>query len=97
MSIVVIAEIEPTPDDEGPVEEALLAAVPRVRSEDHGCERYELHRDGRTGHFVMVERWADEAALEAHAAGAAFAALSTALEGRLAVPIALRTLQPLTA
>jgi len=43
----------------------------------------------------MVERWRDQAALDAHAAGPAFAALSAALDGRLAVPIALRPLEPL--
>jgi quinol monooxygenase YgiN len=93
MSIVIIAEIEPSPRDAATVREALLTAVTRVRSEDDGCERYELHRDPRTGGFVMVERWRDQAALDAHAAGPAFAALSAALEGRLAVPIALRPLE----
>jgi quinol monooxygenase YgiN len=93
MSIVIIAEIEPSQDDGQAVQEALRTAVTRVRSEDDGCERYELHRDPRTGGFVMVERWRDQAALDAHAAGPAFAALSAALEGRLAVPIALRPLE----
>lgn len=94
MSIVIIAEIEPSPGGAQAVQEALLAAVTRVRSEDDGCERYELHRDPRTGGFVMVERWRDQVALDAHAAGPAFAALSAALDGRLAAPIALRSLAP---
>ncbi|WP_083295056.1 putative quinol monooxygenase [Curtobacterium sp. BH-2-1-1] len=95
MSIAVIAEIEPVPYNEEPVQEALLAAVDRVRSEDAGCERYDLHWDDKNGRFVMVERWADQAALDTHAAGAAFVALTTALEGRLAAPITLRILQPI--
>jgi len=94
MSIVIIAEIEPSPREEQTVQEALLTAVARVRSEDDGCERYELHRDRRTAGFVMVERWRDQAALDAHAAGPAFAALSAALDGRLAAPIRLRPLAP---
>ncbi|GAA0310836.1 antibiotic biosynthesis monooxygenase [Kineococcus aurantiacus] len=94
MSTTVVADIAPLPGREEEVGRALRAAVTRVRREDAGCERYELNTDPRDGSYVMVEQWADAAALDAHAAGPAFAELSAALEGLLARPIAVRALTP---
>ncbi|PRY12080.1 putative quinol monooxygenase [Kineococcus rhizosphaerae] len=94
MSTTVVADITPLPGHEDEVGHVLRAAVVRVRHEDAGCERYELNVDPRDGSYVMVERWADRAALDAHAAGPAFADLSAALEGLLARPIAVRALTP---
>jgi len=95
VSTTVVAEIHPTTGRGQEVERALRAAVARVRAEDAGCERYELNLDGAGGSYVMVERWADDEALAAHAAGPAFAALTAALDGLLAAPIAVRPLTPL--
>ncbi|MBB2903597.1 quinol monooxygenase YgiN [Kineococcus radiotolerans] len=96
MTTTVVAEIRPLAGQEREVEQALRAAVTRVLAEDRGCERYELNTDPTDGSYVMIERWADEAALAEHAAGPAFADLGTALEGRLAQPIVVRALHPLT-
>ncbi|WP_432563020.1 putative quinol monooxygenase [Kineococcus sp. SYSU DK003] len=92
MSTTVVAEIRPATGHSQEVEQALRAAVARVRAEDAGCERYELNLDAASGSYVMVEQWADEEALAAHAAGPAFAALTAALDGLLAAPIAVRPL-----
>ncbi|WP_432542648.1 putative quinol monooxygenase [Kineococcus sp. SYSU DK002] len=94
MSTTVVADITPLPGREAEVGSALRAAVDRVRREDAGCERYELNADPSDGSFVMVESWAGQDALDAHAAGPAFAELSAALDGLLARPIAVRVLRP---
>ncbi len=39
----------------------------RVRTEA-GCEQYELFRSTTGGTFVVIERWKDRAALDAHLA-----------------------------
>jgi quinol monooxygenase YgiN len=66
------------------VEEALRAAVPAAHSEA-GCEVYALHRTADDPvRFVMIEQWADAAALAAHMAGDGIKALLPALAGKLA-------------
>jgi quinol monooxygenase YgiN len=57
--------IKPGKADE--FEKAAGPALARVRSEDKGCEMYDLFRscDDDT-RFVMVESWASEEDLEAH-------------------------------
>lgn len=80
--IAVVATIATTPQQRQAVQEALLRAVAATVTEP-GCEQYALHRDRRDPHcFVMIERWRDQASLDLHAAGPAFAALAAALEGR---------------
>lgn len=83
--VVVVAVAVPAEGQAAAVREALLAAVAAVHDEP-GCERYALHAR-EDGAFVMVERWASVAALDAHGAGAALRVLGPALEGRLAQPL----------
>ncbi|MEV7418454.1 putative quinol monooxygenase [Streptomyces sp. NPDC089919] len=46
--------------------EAFERLAPVVRAEP-GCLRYDLHRvSGDPDRFVLIERWASQAALEAH-------------------------------
>lgn len=94
MSITVIANIVPLPEHADEVSAVLVTAVNRVRAEDAGCERYELNVDATTGAFVMLERWADEAALSAHSKSPAFLALGAGIDGKLASPLDVRTLTP---
>ncbi|HEY0215752.1 MAG TPA: antibiotic biosynthesis monooxygenase [Cellulomonas sp.] len=96
MSVAVVATIRPAQGRTAEVVEVLRASVARVTHEEQpDCERYELHADDSTGDLVMVERWADEAALARHAAGPALAALGAGLDGMLAAPIEVRRLRVL--
>ncbi|MEU6578658.1 putative quinol monooxygenase [Streptomyces sp. NPDC046805] len=85
MSVIIIANLIAKPGQEGLVEKTLLEAMPAVHNEP-GCARYSLHRrKGMAGHFVMVEKWDSEQALQAHREGTAMAkagkALREALDG----------------
>lgn len=56
--------------------DAFEKLAPLVRDEE-GCIQYDLHPvDGQPDQFVLLERWASKAALEAHAASAHMAAAS---------------------
>lgn len=94
-AFIAIATITPLPEHRDAVRDALLAAVVRTHAEDVGCERYALHEtpDG----FVMIEKWADGAAVAAHGGGPAFAELKAAWDGKLAVPLSVQRLTPLPA
>lgn len=80
--IAVVATITALEGQTATVEAALRAAVPAVRKED-GCETYVLHHDqANPARFVMIERWRNAAALDAHAVAPAFQALAASLQGR---------------
>lgn len=75
--------------------DAVLAIVPAVR-EEPGCIAYEPHLSlEHPGTVVMVEAWQDQAALDAHAAGATFTALAARFDELLAEPLRLETLRRL--
>jgi len=75
--------------------DAVLAIVPAVR-EEPGCIAYEPHLSlENPGTVVMVEAWQDQAALDAHAAGASFTALAARFDELLAEPLRLETLRRL--
>jgi quinol monooxygenase YgiN len=82
VAVVVVATITPQPEHADAVREAVLTAIPQVHEED-GCQRYALH-EGQDGRLVMIEQWASPEALAAHGKGEPFAALSQALDGKLA-------------
>jgi autoinducer 2-degrading protein len=66
MSLVLIATWVAKPGREADIERILAAMTPLSRAEP-GCEAYHAHRsadDPRT--FLLYERYADEAAAEAH-------------------------------
>jgi quinol monooxygenase YgiN len=68
----------------------ITETVARVHEED-GCELYALHQaDDR---LVMVEKWASADALRAHSQGAALAAQSPRLAGKLTGPAEVIVLQ----
>lgn len=95
---IIVATIVPAPGCEQKVEAALLAAVAATHEQDTGCELYAAHRTVRGGEgFVMIEKWASSEALQQHAAGAAFQALTQALDGLLAQPISVTVLSPMAA
>ncbi|KQS68493.1 putative quinol monooxygenase [Modestobacter sp. Leaf380] len=91
MSITVIATITPKPDRFDAVRQAFEQAVPAVH-EEPGCELYALYTG--KGVLVMVERWSDGQALEAHGAGETFNALSRGVQDDLAEPLDVQILEP---
>ncbi|HKV74870.1 MAG TPA: putative quinol monooxygenase [Gemmatimonadales bacterium] len=64
--LVLTAYIEVLPGDRAPILAALSAVIAATRAED-GCEEYGCYEDTqRSGRFVFVERWRDQAALDRH-------------------------------
>ncbi len=63
---------------------------------EQGCLRYDLNRDqDDPAHFVMLEAWADAAALEAHGRAAPFTRLAARFDDLLMSPPDLRRLEHL--
>lgn len=81
MTLTVIATIEAKQGSEAGVEMALRAMLTPTRAEA-GCIQYALNQEIDTPvRFVMVERWRDAQALDAHLASAHMAQLLSALDG----------------
>ena len=85
----VVATIPAKPGSEDAIREALGTLVAATRDED-GCLSYDLFESAAApGTFVTVERWTDQAALDAHLGAphvaAAFAAAGDHLAGEVAV------------
>ena len=90
--IDIIAYLVPKAGMEDALSDAVLAIVPAVRREP-GCLSYTPHlsRD-RPGMIVMVERWADDAALAAHEKAPPLAGLAARFDELLAEPLRLERL-----
>lgn len=70
--IVVLAEVFAQIPQREAIREAMLAAQRDARAED-GCVSYTFAETlEELGHFVLVERWRDRAALDAHFSSAGF-------------------------
>lgn len=93
MAIVIIATLFPVPGHRDEVVEALETAEDTVHAAEDGCLRYALH-EGQDGRLVMIEKYADDAALAAHRAGEGLASLTAALDGKLSVPMDVQVLTP---
>jgi quinol monooxygenase YgiN len=66
MSVEVIATLEARPERETDAEAALRVLLTHTRQEP-GVRRYDLYRDStRPATFLVIEAYANEAALEAH-------------------------------
>jgi quinol monooxygenase YgiN len=91
--VVVIANIYPTDEARAEVIEILHRAQLAVHRGEAGCELYALHESPRQ--LTMIEKWADQASLQAHFDGRAFADLGPQLEGKLAQDIEVLQFSPL--
>jgi quinol monooxygenase YgiN len=92
MSVIIIATARPLPEYRDTVVATFEAAVASVHEHDDGCQLYALHEaDDR---LVMIEKWANKDALEAHSKGHAVADLGAALKGKLAGPLDVQVLRP---
>lgn len=95
--VTVIAEILARPEHAEEVRAALAPFAARTQREP-GCLRYALYEDAEApGRFFTFERWADEAALDAHLASPALKAAIPKLAPLMAAPLAIHKLRTLAA
>lgn len=93
MSVVVVATAVAAPGQVEPLLEVFREIVPLVHRES-GCEMYAAHREPGGDVVVVVESWSTPAHLEAHATGEVTARLMASLEGLIAGPPQVLTLEP---
>lgn len=91
MSTVVVATVVPLPGEREAVLAAFEKAVPLVHAEA-GCELYALHE--APDKVVMIEKWANQEAIQGHLQGAPFQELHTALEGKIDGELQVMVLSP---
>ncbi|MFJ6760552.1 putative quinol monooxygenase [Streptomyces sp. NPDC091273] len=91
MSVVVTAVVHPKP---GLLEEALATYARHIEAvhAEPGCELYALHTDGTS--IVIIEKWASQADLDAHASGEVMAKLGPELNALRDQPADVTILQP---
>jgi len=93
MAIVIVATIYPAPEYRDEVLAAHAKAQQTVHETEDGCLLYALH-EGPDGRLVMIEKYTDQAAVDAHISGAGLAALQAALAGKLTAPVDVQVLTP---
>ena len=90
----VVATIPAKYGSEDAVRDVLSTLATATRAED-GCVGYDLYESGAAaGTFVTVERWRDQAALDAHLAGPAVEAAFAGAGDHLAGEVAIHPLVP---
>jgi quinol monooxygenase YgiN len=94
MPVVVVATILPLPEHRAAVIDAIKETIEQVHAED-GCELYTLNE--APDRLVMVEKWASQQALDAHAKGPNLAALGPKLAGKVTGAPEVVVLQPVPA
>ena len=71
----VVATLKVKPGMEKDFEAVPKELVAKVNAGEPGCKLYELHRAETPGTYVFMERYVDQAAVEAHRAPEHFKAL----------------------
>lgn len=92
MPITVIATFHPQAGRRDELLDVLCAHVPEVVAET-GCLSYVPHTVGKDG-LLLIESWADGAALKAHGEGAALAAINAAVEPLVHAPMEVVVARP---
>ncbi|MCH8686314.1 putative quinol monooxygenase [Pedomonas mirosovicensis] len=91
--IHLVARLMPQPGKADELAAAIAAILPEVRQEP-GCLAYFAHESlEELGTIVMVEAWADQAALDAHGRAPAFTGLARRFNMLLAKPPVLERLR----
>ena len=93
VSVVVVATIKPLPEHRDEVIAAFERAEEIVHAGEDGCLLYALH-EAPNGDLVMIEKYTDQAAFDAHSSGAGLAALVSDLKGKLGAPLDVKVLTP---
>ncbi|GGD85142.1 putative quinol monooxygenase [Croceicoccus mobilis] len=92
-TVHLVARLVPQAGKADELAHTIMALVPQVRSEP-GCIAYLAHESlDEPGVIVMIEAWANQAALDTHAAAPGFAALAARFEDLLATPPSLERLR----
>jgi quinol monooxygenase YgiN len=92
--VTVIARFTPTPERAAQLQALLAGMVAPTRSEP-GCHLYDLFTaHGDDTEFVLIERYEDTPALEAHRASAHYKSYRAQLPDMLAKPIDVTVLAP---
>jgi quinol monooxygenase YgiN len=98
--IIALGDVYTQPSRREDVRELMLATQASARSEP-GCLYYAFAETlDDPGHFVVVQRWRDRAALDQHFRGAAFAAYQADVgellvrDSELSLHVAEQTLRP---
>jgi quinol monooxygenase YgiN len=73
----------------------LQHSIAEVHIED-GCILYAMH-EAPDGTIVMIEKWASDESLAAHAEGEPVARMRSAIDDLLAAPVVVTKLQPIAA
>jgi quinol monooxygenase YgiN len=93
MSLTIVAKVKAKPESADAVQAALLAVSIPSR-EDAGCESYQLYVNPEDPtDLVMVEKWADSAAIAAHNKTPHFQAVVAELTPLIAGPLAVDILK----
>jgi quinol monooxygenase YgiN len=92
VSVVVVATVFPIDEHRDEVIAAFVAAAEKVHPAEVGCELYAIH----TGkdRIVMIEKYADMAALGTHGQSAVLAELGAALDGKTTGGLDVQVLRP---
>lgn len=90
---IVVATFYPKPETKTALIDALRATVPAVHRET-GCLLYAVH-DAEDGTLVMIEKWATQASLDAHASGAAAAIMREQTAPLLSKPTVVNAMHAL--
>jgi quinol monooxygenase YgiN len=94
-TIHLIARLVPQPGKETALAQAMQGLIPKVLTEP-GCLAYAAHESlDAPGVLIMVEAWADQAALDAHATLLETSGAAAHLGAVLAQPPALERLRAL--
>ncbi len=92
MSVIVVATFEALPDHRDEVLDLVCRLAPKVHAEP-GCQLYAPHTSGKDC-VVLVERWADKAALAAHAEGPQMTTFNADVSKLLTGPPRIQVLRP---
>jgi quinol monooxygenase YgiN len=90
----VIARFAPLPEKRSDLPALLEGMVTPTRSEV-GCRSYDLYEAPADGELVLIERYADQAALERHRTTEHYLNYRAHLSPLLASPISVTVLAPL--
>jgi len=95
--IECVAVLTPAEGKKDRCQEVLLELAKSVQSDEHTCLRYQVCYQESTGEFVVIERYKDQAAYDAHSQTAHFAkAVQVAVgEEALTKPIEFKILKVL--
>jgi quinol monooxygenase YgiN len=93
MAVVIVATAVPIPEYRDEVVSAFEAAVEKVHATEDECLIYALH-ESADGKLVMIEKYADQAAINRHVTGIGLSGLVAAVKDKLTLPIDIQVLKP---